>query len=253
MANLVGCRECDHQVSVQAKACPNCGASWPGQPDRASGRPWLIGILIIFGLVVGLAYMRYETITPCGMLQSEIKRYVLGKTLRDGIGDGFEALGTAIGLSMIDTMAEAATASLNSFECLEGLVRIHSEGMPELVAATNPRGSPSAAPQAPPRPAALSMSSFELRNVPNVDLCEAYSVERSTPISNELSRRGRFDERHWSAIRSQTVFVGMLQEGAVCAVGLPDRGRYSSTWAYNTARGPLTLTIEGGRVKRVSD
>jgi hypothetical protein len=38
---LAACRECGHEVSLAARACPHCGAPHPGNPDwRGTGYEW---------------------------------------------------------------------------------------------------------------------------------------------------------------------------------------------------------------------
>lgn len=47
---LTQCKECAHQISDQATACPNCGA--PGNPAKPAGKNWLtIMAFVIVGLI----------------------------------------------------------------------------------------------------------------------------------------------------------------------------------------------------------
>lgn len=48
MGKLINCKECNHQVSKTAKACPSCGAKMSSQ--RTSTFTWIIAI--IFGIMV---------------------------------------------------------------------------------------------------------------------------------------------------------------------------------------------------------
>lgn len=55
---LKKCRECGHEVSTGAKACPNCGVRYPassiGASPGARGCLWLIGGLVLIGMCTSL-------------------------------------------------------------------------------------------------------------------------------------------------------------------------------------------------------
>ena len=49
MSKLIKCKDCGHQVSKSAKACPNCGAKMSKQ--RTSLFTWFIAIVLGFGIL----------------------------------------------------------------------------------------------------------------------------------------------------------------------------------------------------------
>ena len=49
---LVKCKECGHQVSTNAKACPNCGAKPPPPPSSNAIKFLLIGLGIIILILI---------------------------------------------------------------------------------------------------------------------------------------------------------------------------------------------------------
>lgn len=51
MANLVKCRDCEHEISKNAKSCPSCGA-----PQRKRTHPitMVFGVLIIGSMAIGI-------------------------------------------------------------------------------------------------------------------------------------------------------------------------------------------------------
>jgi len=97
----------------------------------------LVAVGGLVALLALLAFARYETIAPCGMLRSEAKRLVLVSAATDfaAKSDGASMLGYALGLSMLDTMLETYTARLGPGECLATLARLHTHGLPGALAA----------------------------------------------------------------------------------------------------------------------
>lgn len=56
---LVACRECQHEVSAVARACPQCGAPFPGRPHwQGTGCDWKSRTTICGYPVVHIAYGR---------------------------------------------------------------------------------------------------------------------------------------------------------------------------------------------------
>lgn len=50
---LISCRECNHQISQTAEACPQCGAPLTAPTQRRSAlRPFLIILLAMLGFIV---------------------------------------------------------------------------------------------------------------------------------------------------------------------------------------------------------
>ncbi len=58
---MITCRECDHEVSESARACPRCGAPWPAKPDYDGyGFEW-ISPMTVFGLPLVHVSFKYHT------------------------------------------------------------------------------------------------------------------------------------------------------------------------------------------------
>lgn len=51
---LINCRECDHEVSTEATACPNCGAPPQRRKSNKGNISCIHAILIILVPIVGL-------------------------------------------------------------------------------------------------------------------------------------------------------------------------------------------------------
>jgi hypothetical protein len=107
------------------------------------------------GLVLFIAFARYETIAPCGMLRSELKREALASLPElDADSGGFAMLGFAIGAVALDRAIEARTGAMGPLDCLGALVRLHTRGLPETfseeLSAAAPSRSPSSTSVPPP-------------------------------------------------------------------------------------------------------
>jgi hypothetical protein len=46
---LIKCKDCGHEISPSAKACPQCGAPSPREANNAAG---CLGVIILFALVI---------------------------------------------------------------------------------------------------------------------------------------------------------------------------------------------------------
>lgn len=55
MTSLVECKECSHQVSAKAKACPSCGVKKPGERPATPGET--LGGVVILAVIVGAIYL----------------------------------------------------------------------------------------------------------------------------------------------------------------------------------------------------
>lgn len=103
------CRECGRDVSTEATACPHCGAR---AAARRTGRYVAVAALAVLLLTAAVPLVTYGTLSPCQMLKRELIRTGLAGI--DEGADGWEALGVALGGSMIDGAIEA----LGPMECL---------------------------------------------------------------------------------------------------------------------------------------
>lgn len=53
---LTACKECGHQVSTEAAACPQCGAQVKPAQKKSSVWPWVLGVpvgLFVLAMVMG--------------------------------------------------------------------------------------------------------------------------------------------------------------------------------------------------------
>ena len=112
----------------------------------------LLSVLCIPALVGLVALMRYETLEPCGMFRAEAKRFVLFELTAGGAGEVFEGLGAAPGITMLDNILEATTASMAPVDCLQALVRLHTNDNPSEVLSTLIAGESLNAGLSAPRP-----------------------------------------------------------------------------------------------------
>ena len=114
--------------------------------------------LVLLGLVLLVAFARYETIAPCGMLRSELKRQALSSAPEIDAESGFGMLGFAIGAIALDRVIEARTAAMGPLDCIGALARLHSRGLPDSfstelqAAAPAPRSSPATSNEPVPQP-----------------------------------------------------------------------------------------------------
>ena len=113
----------------------------------------LLSVLCIPVLAGLVAFMRYETIEPCGMFRAEAKRFVLSELPKGGVGERFEGLGAALGSTMLDNILEATTASMDPVGCLQALVRLHTNDNPSQLLSTLISGGSLDAGLAEPLPA----------------------------------------------------------------------------------------------------
>ena len=104
----------------------------------------LLSVLCIPALVGLVALMRYETLEPCGMFRAEAKRFVLFELTAGGAGEVFEGLGAAPGITMLDNILEATTASMAPVGCLQALMRLHTNDNPSEVLSTGKIGASAA-------------------------------------------------------------------------------------------------------------
>jgi hypothetical protein len=87
----------------------------------------------IIGVPLLLAFARYETVAPCGMLRSELKRQALTAAPSIDTGSGFAVVGFALGALALDRVIEARTASMGPLQCIGALARLHVDGFPASV------------------------------------------------------------------------------------------------------------------------
>ncbi len=113
----------------------------------------LLSVLCIPALVGVVAFMRYETIEPCGMFRAEAKRFVLSELTEGGVGERFETLGAALSITMLDNILKDTTASMDPVGCLQALVRLHTDDNPSAILATLMADESLDARLAEPRPA----------------------------------------------------------------------------------------------------
>jgi hypothetical protein len=86
-------------------------------------------------------------------------------------------------------------------------------------------------------PMAISMASPEqLAEQSSAALANAYSFGQSQKVLDELTRRGALNPEELAACRSKSLFIGMSEIAAICAMGVPAPG-YGSVSTTMTASG----------------
>ena len=75
--------------------------------------------------------------------------------------------------------------------------------------------------------------------MPDHQVCQAYSKNRSPRLQTELERRGTFTELEWQAIRGRKVVLGMSEMALMTALQgitrtrtLRSKGVVSKEWYY---------------------
>lgn len=65
---LKPCRECQKDVAIGAKSCPNCGADWPAGKKAVSGVVvfFAIALAIVFAAVAVQPDSRAPSVAPTG-------------------------------------------------------------------------------------------------------------------------------------------------------------------------------------------
>lgn len=89
------------------------------------------GILVVaLCLLMFVAFARYETVAPCGMLRSELKRKALVRAPELTDDSGFAIIGFALGAVALDRVIEARTGAMGPIDCLGSLANLHTRGLP---------------------------------------------------------------------------------------------------------------------------
>jgi RNA polymerase subunit RPABC4/transcription elongation factor Spt4 len=68
---ITSCRECQHQISDQAIACPNCGAPFPARPGWDGIGLISVSQFTVAGLAVAQFAAAYSLIAQFGLYVSE--------------------------------------------------------------------------------------------------------------------------------------------------------------------------------------
>ena len=101
---LIKCSECEHEISPEAEACPNCGHPSPAIARRkARTRDRRTRSLILLGLLLPLvSYMAFSTRFAEGTMSQEMRANV-------GLACAAEVLPGIALLAMTDTDVDAKT------------------------------------------------------------------------------------------------------------------------------------------------
>ncbi len=109
---IIKCRECDHEISDEAKVCPNCGC--PTQPKKRVNKPIFIPLLLagiamtLWGAVLIWDSMLWLLPEPYNVPQADWKEF--------GIGSGFLALGIVLSFFGCSLSAEKGHFLTNNFK-----------------------------------------------------------------------------------------------------------------------------------------
>ena len=98
------------------------------------------------------------------------------------------------------------------------------------------------------------LSSDALADVPDHQLCFAYSRSRSPRLRTELKRRGTFTESEWRAITGRFVIIGMSEMALITALPGIERicttrsnGAVTNEWVFERLTATRIRT-ENGKV-----
>lgn len=108
---------------------------------------WWVVLLLLLALPVGLALLRYGTLSPCGMLKVEAQQFM---TQRLSKRDQSNAFGLGLGLAFSDRIVDGAIGGMSPIKCTEALVRVWSEGNQPVSWAAPTHSSRPSIPQAKP-------------------------------------------------------------------------------------------------------
>jgi hypothetical protein len=84
---LLNCKECNRQVSTEAKRCPNCGAKAPKKPVSTWQAVFIIAIFSI--LIYSCNKIEQTPLSPQEKLQKTIRHvaYACGNSIKETLND----------------------------------------------------------------------------------------------------------------------------------------------------------------------
>jgi hypothetical protein len=181
-----------------------------------------IWLLCAIALVFLLAFARYETIAPCGMLRAQIKRHVLTETAKSTSGSGLELVGVALGVALVDKMIEAYTASLGPLDCAYALAKLEINGdlgsLRDRIAESAQQSSVQQVPATYSKPP-------EWVFITTQDPITDKVFERATILSDNSS--------FWIYLRSNSLYAGFAPRNSVSARATEFELRVDDKLAFN--------------------
>ena len=96
------------------------------KPEQPRTRWWLI--LLLISIPIGLAVLRYGTLSPCGMLKKEMQMSMLASIRNLDTSNKWEVAGYGLGAAFADKMLDGFVSGMSPVQCAQGLVRWWTEG-----------------------------------------------------------------------------------------------------------------------------
>lgn len=92
--------------------------------------PWFLkAVAILVGAFLVAAFARFGTVSPCGMLERDLRQQLTQKMLSDaGSGSGLEQAGRVLGLTMGGALLDTFIKGLTPTQCTKALWRMYVQG-----------------------------------------------------------------------------------------------------------------------------